>query len=644
MSYCLSPLCPRPTNPNHAKFCQTCGLPLRLGDRYRALKPIGQGGFGQTFLAIDEGDRQFSPCVIKQLLLSQSAGRESDHLLQRFRAEADHLHELGQHPQIPALLDYVERDDASFLVQEYIDGLDLAKILATEGPFTELQIRELLADLLPVLQFIHHHRVIHRDIKPQNIIRPRSGGPLVLVDFGASKYASETAIARTGTVIGSAGFAAPEQAMGKAGLSSDLYSLGVTCAHLLTAIHPFDLYSISQDAWIWQDYLIEPVSDQLADILDTLMQRAVSQRYRTAAAVLEELRVPLTFTRAREAAPSRAGKSWGTLPIPSPDAPDLIALERITSERITPERIANPQQPWQCVHTLMGHTGAVTAVAISLDGQMLASGSRDRTIRLWDLKTGKLLHTFAGRSLWSSDGHGDRISALVFSFDGMTLISSSADTTIKLWDLAQQQLSATVTGQGWVVDAIALSPDYQLLVSGSADGTITLWDWVNRTPIERWKKHRDQVSALAISPNGQRLVSGSYDKTIRLWDLQTGQVINTIRGHTDRISAIAFSPDWSLLISGSWDRTLNLWDLADGELLCSLSRHTDRVNAIAVNPDGKLFASAGEDTRIYLWHLETGDRLGTLSHAWSVNSLAFSPDGQTLVSGSADETIKIWQR
>jgi sugar lactone lactonase YvrE len=550
--------------------------------------------------------------------------------VQRFRDEAVRLQELGRHPQIPALLDYIEQNNASFLVQDYIDGLDLAEILATEGPFNEQQVRELLNDLLPVLQFIHHHRVIHRDIKPQNIIRPQSGGPFVLVDFGASKYATEAAIAQTGTIIGSAGFAAPEQAMGKAVLSSDLYSLGVTCAHLLTAIHPFDLYSISQDAWIWKDYLVEPVSDQLADILDKLMQRAVSQRYRTAAAVLDDLQQPLTFTRSQKAVSSSTSQPLGTQST-SPNLPPSVS-------------IAHPKQPWQCIHTLIGHTGSVTAVAISPDGRVLASGSADRSIRLWEIQTGKLLHTFAGRSLWASDGHSDRISALVFSADGMTLMSSSADGSIKLWDLSQQKLSATVMGQGWVVGAIALSPDDQLLVSGSADGTITLWDWLNRTPIERWKKHRDQVSALAISPNSQRLVSGSYDKTLRLWDLQTGQALNTIRGHADRISAIALSPDWSLLISGSWDRNLNLWDVADGELLCTLARHTDRINAIAVNPDGKLFASAGEDTRIYLWHLETGDRLCTLGHSWSVNALAFSPDGQTLVSGSADETIKIWQR
>ncbi|MGJ3252693.1 MAG: protein kinase domain-containing protein [Elainellaceae cyanobacterium] len=628
MSYCLNPNCQNPQNPGEAKFCITCGASLHLKNRYRALRRIGQGGFGQTFLAVDEASLDSSRCVIKQLMAARLEEPYIQESIDRFRDEANRLKDLGQHPQIPRLLDYVERQDGQFLIQDYIDGPNLSEILAEEGPFNELQIRELLRDLLPVLQFIHGHRVIHRDIKPQNIIRPQAGGALVLVDFGASKYATGTALARTGTVIGSAGFAAPEQAMGKAVFSSDLYSLGVSCAHLLTGMHPFDLYSVGQDAWIWQHYLAKPISQQLERILSRMVQRSISQRYRTASAVLDDLEQAATPESTAQLA-----------------AADMASSPRHWAEADRlPVSPLSPKQPWRCIHTLLGHSGAVSAIAISPNGQWLASGGADRSIKLWDLQSGMLVHTFAGRSLWFGDGHRDRISSLQFASDSSQVLSGSDDGTIKLWDINTRQCIASLTGQGWIVASIALSPDGQLLVSGSADGSVTLWNMANREPIERWKKHRDQVNALAISPDGQLLVSGSYDKTIRVWNLHTAELINTIRGHGDRVSAIALSPDWSLLISGSWDRNLRLWDLDAGELICTLARHTDRVNAIAVNPDGQIFASAGDDTRIYLWHLESGDRLHSLGHSWSVNALAFSPNGQLLASGSADETIKIWQR
>ncbi|HHP7246050.1 MAG TPA: protein kinase domain-containing protein, partial [Elainellaceae cyanobacterium] len=457
MSYCLNPNCQNPQNPGEAKFCLTCGASLRLNHRYRALKIIGQGGFGQTFLAIDEASSNQSLCVIKQLMASRLDELQSQESIDRFRHEADRLKDLGQHPQIPRLLDYIERQDGQFLIQDYIDGQDLSDILAEDGPFNELQIRELLRDLLPVLQFIHEHRVIHRDIKPQNIIRPQTGGAFVLVDFGASKYATGTALARTGTVIGSAGFAAPEQAMGKAVFSSDLYSLGVTCAHLLTGMHPFDLYSVGQDAWIWQHYLAQPISQQLERILSRMIQRSISQRYRTASAVLNDLEQAATPENISQLAPVEA----------------VGSLHQWTeADRVTVLPLS-PKQPWRCIHTLLGHSGAVSAIAISPNGQWLASGGADKSIKLWNLQSGVLVHTFAGRSLWFGDGHRDRISSLQFASDSSQLLSGSDDGTVKLWDINTRQCIASLTGQGWIIAAIALSPDGQLLVSGSADGSVT---------------------------------------------------------------------------------------------------------------------------------------------------------------------------
>ena len=294
MSYCLNPRCPTPQNLTGTNFCRTCGSKLLLKDRYRTLKPIGQGGFGKTFLAVDEDKPSQPRCVIKQFFPQAQGTNTVQKAAELFTQEAVRLDELGKHPQIPELLAYFSQDSQQYLVQEFIDGKDLAQELADHGAFNEAQIRALLNDLLPVLQFVHQHQVIHRDIKPENIIRRTSlskgrVGQLVLVDFGASKAATGTALARTGTAIGSAGYIAPEQSLGRAVFASDLYSLGVTCIHLLTQRHPFDLFDVSEGVWVWRDALKSPVSDALGRILDRLLESPINRRYQSAAEVLQDL-------------------------------------------------------------------------------------------------------------------------------------------------------------------------------------------------------------------------------------------------------------------------------------------------------------------------------------------------------------------
>ncbi len=261
-----------------------------LQGRYCPLKLIGQGGFGKTFLAVDELQPQ-RYCVIKQLLpMAQPFSQRQQSTLHQ---EGLRLVELGKHPQVPTLLDVFEQDDQGYLVQEFIDGQTLEQELAESGSFSPSQIRELLNQLLPVLRFIHDRQIIHRDIKPANIIRRRNG-QLVLVDFGAAKSYSEDQPIQTGTLIGTAEYAAPEQIRGKAVFASDLYSLGVTCVRLLTQMPPFDLFDDGEDIWRWQDFLPSPIDSSLAHILSRLLCPKVNLRYHSAAEVLEDLnRLPI---------------------------------------------------------------------------------------------------------------------------------------------------------------------------------------------------------------------------------------------------------------------------------------------------------------------------------------------------------------
>ncbi|MDD1413727.1 serine/threonine protein kinase [Dolichospermum sp. ST_con] len=287
MSYCLNPHCSQPENTDDVKFCQICDTKLLLKERYRAIKPIGQGGFGRTFLAVDEDKPSKPPCVIKQFL--PQGTNTVQKAVDLFNQEAIQLDELGQHSQIPALLAYCNQDDRQYLVQEFIDGLNLYQELEQNGAFNETQIRQLLNDLLLVLQFCHSKQVIHRDIKPENIIRRNSDRKLVIVDFGAAKSATGTALNRTGTIIGSAEYVAPEQMRGKALFASDIYSLGVTCINLLTERSPFDSYDTHNAAWIWGQYLKTPVSKELSQVIDKMIESIPSHRYQTVEEVLQDL-------------------------------------------------------------------------------------------------------------------------------------------------------------------------------------------------------------------------------------------------------------------------------------------------------------------------------------------------------------------
>ncbi len=291
MSYCVTPGCFTPYNPDLARFCLSCGSKLLLRERYRSIQPIGRGGFGITFLAVDEDIPSKPRCVIKQLYLQSQGSLILKKAVQLFHQEAEHLDELGEHPQIPKLLAHFEENKRLYLVQELSEGETLEQELQRVGVFKETQIWELLQDVLPVLKFVHERQVIHRDIKPANIIRRRSDGKLVLIDFGVAKLISGTALLHTGTTVGSAEYMSPEQTKGKAFPASDLYSLGVTCIYLLTGISPFNLFDIINNRWAWRNYLPsgKGVSDRLGKILDGLLEDTLKERYQSADAVLQAL-------------------------------------------------------------------------------------------------------------------------------------------------------------------------------------------------------------------------------------------------------------------------------------------------------------------------------------------------------------------
>ena len=577
MSYCLNPNCQSPRNPDDAECCLWCKTRLLLNDRYRPLEPIGRGGFGRTFKARDEYKPSKPKCVIKQFHgkgFGDAAKAE-----ELFHREAELQEKLGKHPQIPELLALCPQDNYLYLVQEFIDGRNLNQELKEEGTFSKDKIWQLLEDLLPVLQFVHTNQVIHRDVKPENIIRQTADNRLFLVDFGIAKLATEAIVAKTGTVIGSEGYTAPEQHEGKSRFASDLYSLGATCYHLLTYADPSRLLYRHVD---WHKEIrdrleIRDIGDQLISLLTKLLQPDINQRYQSTEEVLHDLNLEPTQATAES-------------PLIFPTCELKPAI-----------------QSWRCVNTLVGHVWDVCTVTISPDSRILASGATDHYIKIWDLYTGELLHTL-------TPGSGD-VYSITFSPNGETLISAhwasswrklsqSLQKPIQLWHLSTREVLRTFLGHFGSVCSVAISPDGQTLASGGTDKTIKLWNLHSGELLNTLAEHSEPVNSIAISPNGQILSSGSQDKTIKLWNLSTGELLNTLAEHSESVNSIAISPDSQTLASGSSDETIKIWHLGTGELLNTLTEHSDKVESVAFSPDGQIFASGSSDKTIKIWRCD----------------------------------------
>ena len=410
MSYCLNPDCQKPQNQKKAQFCVNCGTTILLKKRYRAIEAIGQGSFGRTLLAIDKDKPSKTHCVIKQFLPQAQGTNNIEKAAELFAQEAERLNKLGKHNQIPDLFDYLTQEENQYLVQEYIDGRNLGEILKEEGTFNEQQIWELLKSLLPVIEFIHQNDVIHRDIKPENIIRDKNG-KLYLVDFGAAKVVTGTAILQTGTSIGTPEFVAPEQSMGKAIYSSDLYSLGTTCIYLLTSISPFDLFDISEYKWVWRQYLVDnPVGEELAKILDKLIDNATSRRYQLASEVLKDVKQQSLNKKKHKNI--SCSYNWTEFYNESiSHTIENITITAISKDGIIvaaagyyKEQRGSFKTGWREIYSLevrsikpliyfnIENKSPIKTVAISSDNNIVAIGDRDSNIKLWDINSGDEIH------------------------------------------------------------------------------------------------------------------------------------------------------------------------------------------------------------------------------------------------------------
>lgn len=606
-----------------------------INDRYQILQRLGQGSLSRTDLALDTWQTPPQPCVLK--ILSPEA---SPDLRLKLNQQLNHLSQVLlslRHPNLSIWLDSGADDSHLYYVQAYVPGDDLEKQL-TQRLFRVSEIWQILEILLSALDYLHTKGLIHGDIKPTNLIARSPAefrtafASLVLVDFAVPTIG--------GAALSNPEYAAPEQIQGQACCASDLYSLGLTCLHLLTGIRPIELVSLPAWTESWSIPDTDRASaEKLIPFLDRLIAPDLSQRFATAAAAI----ATLEQLRGRSIKASQPAVAID----PQPD-----------------------QAAWTCTATWVGHQGlfaSINAVALSADGTLLASASDDKTIRLWSLPTDSISGCLQGQYLQGQylQGHQGAVKTVAFHPQQPALLASgSHDRTIRLWDTQTQQEVRVLTGHTQAVNAIAFSPDGQLLASGSSDKTIKLWQVETGTCWATLSGHRLAVNALAFdcSQGTLRVASGSSDATLRIWDVESRTCQRSLTGHTQAIRTLAIGPAGEIASAGE-DRTIRLWT-PTGDEMQTLPGHPWPITALSFIEAGTILVSASWDQTLKFWSLPPAAQsasptahpatsqatrkpiapsLTLTGHTDSIHGLACNADRTLLASGSKDGTIKLWQ-
>ncbi len=566
---------------------------------YDILRPLAGGGMGMVYRASQQATgRPVAIKVIRPERLGSAAA------IRRFQREALIAARLA-HPHIVRVFAADQVDGVHYLVMEFIDGTDLGKLVQERGPLAESLACSCIRQAALGLQHAFEIGLVHRDVKPSNLMLGPDG-TVKLLDLGLARLreapeSEDSHLTQAGGVLGTPDYMAPEQVEDphRADVRSDLYSLGCTFFYLLTGQVVFPGGSMIQklDRHRWHappavEQLRPDVTPALAMLVARLLAKGPEQRMQT---------------------------------------PGELALA------LTPFLETLPEPNAGCV--MLGHRDGITGVAFLPDGSRCVSVSRDGTLRLWDWA--------AGQELLHIETQTSGLLCVAVAPDGRTLATGDGQG-ICLRETATGRGLRRLSGHGDAVTALAFSPDGRFLFSGSLDQTVRLWNVETGREARRIggtvaERHWDGVLSVALAADGRRALSGSRDRTLHLWDLATGREVRCLRGVSQPVNGVAFAPDGRHALS-TGGTTVRLWDVDTGGVRHGFQGHQRAVLCVAFAPHGSRAVSGGEDATVRVWDLATGRECCCFSgHAGAVTSVAFAPDGRSVLSGSADRSVRLWR-
>lgn len=626
----------------------------RLG-QYQLLGPIGKGSMGVVYKAYDPTLRRH--VAIKILSTEGATNSEARHRFVREAQSAAAIH----HEHVVPVYAVENSGPRPFLVMKYIEGRSLDDKIRHDGPLAPTDVIRMGIQIASGLAEAHAHGLIHRDIKPGNILLEGASEKVLITDFGLARAVDDASLTQHGVVAGTPLYMSPEQASGASiDHRADLFSLGSVLYAMCVGRPPFQGDSTIAvirrvcDESPRSIVQIRPrVPIPLSDLISRLHAKDPAARPQSALEVVELLR---HIGDQHGAAPSAAAIAQSKAPLADADhastdqrrrwltigiAVLLLAVTLGFTETTGITRLSDYLGTMLHIRTPRG------TLLIEVDDPnvrvTVEDGGKEITIK------GAGLHEFRLRpgshSLRATkDGVSIREELVSITRNGKTLVRVTQGESNNAVTLTNRSAS-TLHGHSWAINAIAFVPDGTRIASASGDKTVKLWDIATKETVATLTGHENAVFAVAFSPDGRTLATAGWDHTVRLWDAQTGASLATLSGHTNWVWCLAFSRDGASLASGSADTSIKLWDIATRKESTSIPTHAI-VRALVFSPSGKsLVAAYGsqEHRNLVIWNIEKREINQILEgHPGGTVCLAFAPDGKTLISGGNDRCVVLW--